>query len=93
VGAVLCGFMRAPDGYPWPVGAGRSCRPLEPGSMIKLEPGENVEFTEPPATDAAFDPFVRTQLRRIAAGLGIPYELLSGDLSAGHLRLWPCWPA
>jgi lambda family phage portal protein len=81
VGAVLCGFVRAPEGFPGPLQPDATLPQLEPGAMIRLQPGEDVEFTEPPATDAAFDPFVRTQLRRIAAGLGIPYELLSGDLS------------
>jgi lambda family phage portal protein len=80
VGAILTAFITTADGIaPW--GANQELPTLEPGSVIKLEPGQNIEFTEPPATDAAFDPFVRTQLRRIAAGLGIPYEILSGDLS------------
>jgi lambda family phage portal protein len=81
VGAVLCAFVRAPEGYPGPLQQDGTLPSLEPGSVVRLQPGEDIEFTEPPATDAAFDPFVRTQLRRIAAGLGIPYELLSGDLS------------
>ena len=80
VGAILTAFVTTPDGIaPW--GPNQELPTLEPGSVIKLEPGQSVEFAEPPATDAAFDPFVRTQLRRIAAGLGIPYEVLSGDLS------------
>jgi len=80
VGAILTAFVTTPDGIaPW--GPNQELPTLEPGSVIKLEPGQNIEFTEPPATDAAFDPFVRTQLRRIAAGLGIPYEVLSGDLA------------
>jgi len=79
-GAILTAFITTPDGIaPW--GANQELPTLEPGSVIKLDPGQSIEFTEPPATDAAFDPFVRTQLRRIAAGLGIPYEVLSGDLA------------
>jgi len=80
VGAILTAFVTTPDGIaPW--GQNQELPTLEPGSVIKLEPGQSIEFTEPPATDSAFDPFVRTQLRRIAAGLGVPYEILSGDLS------------
>jgi lambda family phage portal protein len=80
VGAILTAFVTTPDGIaPW--GPNQELPTLEPGSVVKLEPGQSVEFTEPPATDSAFDPFVRAQLRRIAAGLGIPYEVLSGDLS------------
>jgi capsid protein len=40
--------------------------------MVKLQPGQNIEFTEPPPIDAAFDPFVRAQMRRIAAGWASP---------------------
>jgi len=80
VGAILTAFITTPDGIaPW--GANQELPTLEPGSVIKLEPGQNIEFTKPPETDQAFDPFVRAQMRRIAAGLGIPYEMLSGDLS------------
>ena len=80
VGAILTAFITTPDGIaPW--GPNQELPSLEPGSVIKLEPGQNIEFTKPPETDQAFDPFVRAQMRRIAAGLGIPYEVLSGDLS------------
>jgi lambda family phage portal protein len=80
-GAVLCGFVRCPEGFPGPLQQDSTPPSLEPGAMIRLQPGEDIEFSKPPETDQAFDPFVRTQLRRIAAGLGVPYEILSGDLS------------
>jgi lambda family phage portal protein len=79
-GALFAGFVRSAEGGN-PLSQAGAVPALEPGSMIRLQPGEAVEFSEPPAIETAFDPFVRTQLRRIAAGLGIPYELLSGDLS------------
>jgi len=80
-GAVLCAFVRAPEGFPGPLQQDGTLPSLEPGSVVRLQPGEDIEFSKPPETDAGFDPFVRTQLRRIAAGLGIPYEVLSGDLA------------
>lgn len=55
---------------------------MAPGSMVELRPDEEVEFTEPPDAGTTFDPFVKSMLRRIAAGLGIPYEILSGDHSS-----------
>jgi lambda family phage portal protein len=79
-GALFAGFVRTADGGN-PLSQNGAVPGLEPGSMVKLQPGEDIEFSEPPAIETAFDPFVRTQMRRIAAGLGIPYELLSGDLS------------
>ena len=53
---------------------------LEPGSMMIAPPGYQVAFTDPPSTDGAID-FLRSQIRSIAAGVGVPYELLSADLS------------
>jgi len=81
VGALFSGFVRTPDGSN-PLAQNGAVPALEPGVMVRLQPGEDIEFSEPPDAGAHFDPFVRAQLRRIAAGLGIPYELLSGDLSA-----------
>lgn len=79
VGALYSGFVRTPDGSN-PM-AGNGTPTLEPASMVRLNPGEEVEFTEPPDVGASLDPFVRAQLRRIAAALDVPYEVLSGDSS------------
>ncbi|MFN7918912.1 MAG: phage portal protein [Bryobacteraceae bacterium] len=79
-GALFCGFVRTPDGSnPLTVDGVPT---LEPGSMTRLRPSEEVEFSQPPDMGVTLDPFVRVQLRRIAAGLGLPYEILSGDHSA-----------
>ncbi len=74
------------DGTGQPLGAGSTSstdRPLdslEPGLVAYLPPGKTVQFTNPPqASD--FQPFSTSQLRAIAAGLGIPYEALTGDFS------------
>lgn len=79
-GALFAGFVRTPDGSN-PLARPGQLPTLEPGSMVRLQPGEDVEFSEPPAVETGFVEFVRAQMRRIAAGLGVPYELLSGDLS------------
>ena len=78
--ALFAGFIRTPDGSnPLNVDGTPT---LEPGSMTRLQPSEEIEFSSPPEVGITFDPFIRAQLRRIAAGLGVPYEILSGDLSA-----------
>jgi lambda family phage portal protein len=79
-GALFAGFVRSAEGGNL-LSQNGAIPQLEPGAMVRLAPGEDVEFSEPPPIESAFDPFVRAQMRRIAAGLGIPYELLSGDLS------------
>jgi lambda family phage portal protein len=53
---------------------------FEPGKIERLMPGETVEFPTTPST-AEFAPYATATLREIAAGLGVSYEALSGDLS------------
>lgn len=52
---------------------------FEPGMIQRLTPGKNVVFGNPPTvTESGFD---SRNLRRIAAGLGVTYEDLTGDYS------------
>ncbi len=53
---------------------------FEPGRIERLLPGETVEFPTPPQT-TDFNSYAAATLREIAAGLGISYEAMSGDLS------------
>ena len=54
---------------------------LKPGATRELDPGEDVQFSSPPDAGNNYPDFTRQQLRYIATGTGIPYELLSGDFS------------
>ena len=54
---------------------------LEAGTMTELEPGEDVKFSDPADVGGNYEAFERIQLLRIAAGLGLPYDMLTGDLS------------
>ncbi len=54
---------------------------LEPGILQELLPGEDVKFSEPADVGGLYSEFMRVQLRAIAAGLGITYEQLTGDLT------------
>lgn len=53
---------------------------LEPGTMQELLPGEEVEFSDPPDAGNTYPDFMRQQLLAAAAGAGLPFELLTGDL-------------
>lgn len=53
---------------------------IEPGAIQSLPPGKLIEFAKPPGVEGMSD-FDRAQLMTISAGLGIPYEALTGDLS------------
>jgi lambda family phage portal protein len=54
---------------------------LEPGTLQVLLPGEDVKFSSPADVGASYETFMRVQLRSIAAGMGITYEQLTGDLT------------
>jgi lambda family phage portal protein len=53
---------------------------LEPGSMQELMEGEEVKFSDPPDAGNTYVDFMRQQLHAAAAGVGLPYELLTGDM-------------
>ncbi|ATR82990.1 phage portal protein [Pseudomonas sp. HLS-6] len=53
---------------------------LEPGTMQELLPGEEVEFSSPPDGGNNYPDFMRQQLMAAAAGAGLPYELMTGDM-------------
>lgn len=53
---------------------------LEPGTWEFLPEGKQIEFSKPPETDALKD-YSQVTLRQIAAGYGVPYEALTGDLT------------
>jgi len=54
---------------------------LEPGTLQVLLPGEDIKFSTPADVGASYETFMRVQLRSIAAGMGITYEQLTGDLT------------
>ena len=66
---------------------------MEPGMIRYLRPGEDVKFGAPGGQGDGYREFMRDLQCRIASGIGITYEQLTGDLSnvnyssyrAGHL--------
>ena len=66
---------------------------FEPGMIAYMKPGESVTFADPKAS-GGYGEYMGIQLHAIAAGLGVTYEQLTGDLSqvnyssyrAGHLE-------
>ena len=59
---------------------GKTVESLEPGLIQYLRPGEEITFGTPGAA-VGYAEYTRTQLHAIAAGAGITYEQLTGDLS------------
>lgn len=99
VANLFAGFVRkpAPDGPPQldpltgaPVKLDRDgftpMVGLEPGTMQELLPGEQVEFSDPPDAGNNYPDFMRQQLMAAAAGSGLPYELMTGDMQGVNDR-------
>lgn len=53
---------------------------IEPGMLAVLRQGKDIRFPTP-GQNSTYPEYVRAQLRTIAAGLRVPYELLTADLS------------
>jgi lambda family phage portal protein len=85
VGALLAGLITTNDGAV-PFGGEAQgdalIGSLEPGAMVVLPPGKDVTFSNPPAIAQEANDFARITLHEIAAALGLPYEVLTGDLSS-----------
>ena len=54
---------------------------MEPGTMQELMEGEEVTFSDPPSAGDTYVEFMRQQLMAAAAGIELPYELLTGDMT------------
>ncbi|HYN39672.1 MAG TPA: phage portal protein [Rhodospirillales bacterium] len=59
---------------------GRRVESFEPGMIEYLAPGKDVKFATP-SHAGGYGEYMRVQLHAIAAGVGLTYELLTGDLS------------
>lgn len=89
VAALFAAFVTDPNSDPADTPFGRA-RPedapggempvLEPGITQFLPPGADIKFATPGEASEGVG-FIKSQLRAVAAGLGVPDFLLSGDLS------------
>lgn len=80
-----CFTVFVTDSNPDSVGLGGSdnanmLERVEPGIVEVLPSGKTVEFANPPTTQN-YDSYSRKVLQGVAAGVGISYEALTGDLS------------
>ncbi len=62
---------------------GRQIEKLSPGAILNFKDGETITFGTP--TDSGgYDSYMRTQLHAVAAGCGISYHELTGDLKSAN---------
>ena len=81
--ASMMGFIKSPDGETQDDGVqnGQRVSAFEPGKIEALGPGEDFVPFAPTSPGGSYDPFVRSMLRGVAAGIGQSYAPLSGDYS------------
>lgn len=53
---------------------------LTPGMVQELDPGQSVQFANPPEAGTTYSDYIRTQHLGTAAASGLPYEVFSGDI-------------
>ena len=61
---------------------------LEAGTFTSLEAGEKINLFAADDTGAGYEGFQRFQLLAIAAGAGVPYQMVSGDFTTINDRIW-----
>ena len=60
--------------------AGERTMDLQPGQIVMLEPGEEVQTSAPADVGQTYEPFQYRTLLQVSAALGIPYAYLSNDM-------------
>lgn len=53
---------------------------LAPGIIQELDPGQEMQFANPPEAGTMYGEYMRQQNMSTAAGQSLPYELFSGDI-------------
>ena len=77
--ALLAIMLKWAPGSSRPAKAGAGLDQLEPGAIVELPEGAEPVPIQPPTVEG-YGEFMEAGLRTIAAGLGVTYEALTGDL-------------
>ena len=86
--ACFAAFRTTPDGADSaPIGVeatantnGVMVESFEPGMIVKTPPGEGIEFVDPTSSGGMIE-HMRLELHAIAAGIGVTYQGMTGDLT------------
>ncbi|MEM7529553.1 MAG: phage portal protein [Pseudomonadota bacterium] len=57
---------------------------LVPGLVQELEPGENIDFSDPPQLQGQYEAFQYRNLLAVSAAFGVPYHVLTGDVEKAN---------
>jgi lambda family phage portal protein len=79
IAACFAAFVTSPEPDSPAEMAAKVATSLAPGRIERLPPGEEITFSTPPGAEG-FGEFAKHIYRATAAGIGITYEALTGDL-------------
>jgi lambda family phage portal protein len=95
VEACVTAFVQQPEGVDSdPLGiagtdpsSGLPVESFQPGMVEYLKPGQDIKFNNPPPA-GGYREYKMTELQGIMAGIGLPYELGTGDMSQVNYSSW-----
>jgi lambda family phage portal protein len=76
------GLNKTTDAY-----NGSPLESFEPGMIKYLKPGQKVSFSDPKPV-GGYREYKKVELQAIMAGIGLPYELGTGDMSEVNFSSW-----
>lgn len=84
--SALMGFITSPEGelVGDEVYEGERVSDFQPGVFKYLDPGQAVQVPDLNAPDGQLEPFTRSMLRAVAAGVGVSFESISKNFSEAN---------
>jgi len=83
VGGAALAAVDGPGGAPMTTAAGAPIERMQPGMVLQARPGWTVDFMAAPPSQGLAE-HMRERLHAIAAGVGVTYHQMTGDLSQAN---------
>jgi len=58
--------------------------PMQPGAVVDLGDDKDIKFSSPTEVGGSYEAFQYRNLTKIAAGTGVPYSYVTGDMTKGN---------
>jgi lambda family phage portal protein len=84
--SALMGFITSPEGelIPDDVQDSERVSEFQPGVFKYLDPGQSITVPDMNAPDGQLEPFTKSMLRAVAAGIGVSFESISKNFSESN---------
>lgn len=63
---------------------GAAIAPMQPGAIVDLGDDKDIRIAAPADVGGSYEPFQYRNLLKICAGLGMPYAVVTGDVTRGN---------